>query len=198
MMRLWCALALLAPLCSALAPGLRSAPRAPRAPRRAPPTAELFTELREGFRDVIPTVGAVTVALPLVATALRVTGLAGAAVSPFDISVKKQYPVYQPVLTVNASQWLKLVVALSLDFAGDASLGVPVLGELSDLVWAPVSFLAARALFSNAVAVANFAEEALPFTDVVPTNTLAWVVETFYADSELAARLGLGRRKDEA
>ena len=102
------------------------------------------------------------------------------------------------MLTVNASQWLKLAVALGLDFAGDASLGVPVLGELADVAWAPITFLAARALFSEAVALANFAEEALPFTDVIPTNTLAWVVETFYADSDLAARLGLGRRKDEA
>jgi len=36
---------------------------------------------------------------------------------------------------------------------------------------------------SNAVSTLGFVEEALPFTDVIPTATLAWVLETFFADT---------------
>jgi hypothetical protein len=40
-------------------------------------------------------------------------------------------------------------------------------------------------------------EEALPFTDVVPTATLAWVLETFFADTGLAKILGLNKDKED-
>ena len=44
---------------------------------------------------------------------------------------------------------------------------------------------------SNAVSSIGFVEEALPFTDVLPTATLAWVVENFFSDTGVGKLLGL-------
>lgn len=44
---------------------------------------------------------------------------------------------------------------------------------------------------SNAVSSIGFLEEALPFTDVLPTATFAWLVENFFADTVVGKVLGL-------
>ena len=40
----------------------------------------------------------------------------------------------------------------------------------------------------------GFVEEALPFTDVLPTATLAWVVENFFSETGVAKVLGLAQK----
>jgi len=74
----------------------------------------------------------------------------------------------------------KLLLSLLIDFIGVITFSLPVLGELADLLWAPISaYLVLRLYGSWGVCFLAFFEEALPFTDVIPTATLAWFIEAF-------------------
>lgn len=67
----------------------------------------------------------------------------------------------------------KLILCIAIDVIGSASELVPVLGEVTDVVWAPIAGLALRSLFgSNIVFALEFTEEILPFTDILPLATL--------------------------
>lgn len=82
-----------------------------------------------------------------------------------------------------------LFLCLCLDLAGDSSY---VVGEFGDLVWAPVSALALKAIFgSTPLALLNFIKEALPFSDILPVATLAWLLAIVYPESAAARLLGL-------
>jgi len=98
----------------------------------------------------------------------------------------------QKVESLEPGVWGKLVVCLVIDALGDSSFLIPGLGELSDGVYAPLqAFLLSQLFQSNAISGIGFVEEALPFTDVLPTATLAWVLETFFADTGVGRALGL-------
>lgn len=88
----------------------------------------------------------------------------------------------------------KLGLCILLDLIGSSSELLPIVGEATDIVWAPIAALLLRNLFygSNIVLALEFAEEILPFTDILPLATLCWVVDTFYGDTEAARALGLG------
>jgi len=88
----------------------------------------------------------------------------------------------------------KLLVCLAIDFFGVASEAIPVLGELADVVYAPVAATLLRSIYggSNVLFGLEFAEEILPLTDVIPLATIAWVVETYFANSDLAKILSVG------
>jgi len=72
-----------------------------------------------------------------------------------------------------------LILSIVLDVIGMATYLIPVLGEFSDILWAPISgFLMTRIYkgFSGKVAgVFAFIEEVIPFTDFIPTFTLMWI-----------------------
>lgn len=96
----------------------------------------------------------------------------------------------------------KLVICLAIDLIGTSSEFIPFVGELSDVVWAPVAALLLRRLFgnNNILAVLEFTEELLPFTDLLPLATIGWVVDTYARDTIVAQLLGLGnyrRRRQE-
>lgn len=84
---------------------------------------------------------------------------------------------------------------LIIDSIGTISVAVPLLGEISDVIWAPIAATALRSIYggSNVVFALEFLEEILPFTDVIPLATLCWVIESFYADSDLAKLLRIGQ-----
>ena len=72
----------------------------------------------------------------------------------------------------------KLIVSLAIDAVGASSFVLPVVGELFDIGWAPVSAALVWYLYGDRRFVAlNFLEEALPFTDWIPSATLAWLAE---------------------
>lgn len=99
-----------------------------------------------------------------------------------------------PVTTVAPEQWLKLIPCIIIDLGGDASYFLPFIGDVGDAVWAPTSAVLLRSLFSsNLVAGVDFVKEALPGTDIIPVATIAWFIETFASDSELAKKLGLSK-----
>ncbi|MBI1342076.1 MAG: hypothetical protein GC171_03970 [Terrimonas sp.] len=72
-----------------------------------------------------------------------------------------------------------LIFCLLMDALGYASFAVPGLGEAADLFWAPISallFYRAFGGWSGALGgLFNFAEELLPFTDFIPSFTIAWL-----------------------
>jgi hypothetical protein len=72
-----------------------------------------------------------------------------------------------------------LLICIVMDIIGYASYAIPGLGELSDVVFAPISAIIFYKMFGGWKGafggIFNFAEEILPFTDFIPTFTIMWV-----------------------
>lgn len=74
-------------------------------------------------------------------------------------------------------KYLKLVGCIIIDGIGYLSYLLPVFGEISDVIWAPISAISIFALFpkQKLFAVGGLVEELLPGADIVPTATIAWI-----------------------
>ena len=86
--------------------------------------------------------------------------------------------VLRPVLPT--SIWSKLVLSLTLDLIGSASYLLPIVGEFLDVAWAPTQTIFVMAMYdtiSPNLKFVSFAEEILPFTDIVPAATIGWALE---------------------
>ncbi len=74
-----------------------------------------------------------------------------------------------------------LAVCILMDVIGYASFAIPVLGEVIDLVWAPISALIYMKLFGFKKGflggVFNFVEELMPGMDIIPTFTITWFMQ---------------------
>lgn len=72
----------------------------------------------------------------------------------------------------------RLAFCIFMDLAGMVSYVLPGVGEFFDAIWAPIAAYIFYRTFSGKVAklgsLIEFAEEALPFTDFIPTFTLAY------------------------
>jgi len=72
-----------------------------------------------------------------------------------------------------------LFFCVFMDMIGYATYAIPVLGELGDLVWAPISafiFFKAFGGWKGAFGgMINFVEEILPGLDFIPTFTIVWI-----------------------
>jgi hypothetical protein len=70
----------------------------------------------------------------------------------------------------------KLMIAIGIDLLGYLSYLFPVLGETFDTVIAPISAILVYIFFNKKLKWAGFTffEEILPFTDVIPSATIAW------------------------
>ncbi|KAL7447997.1 hypothetical protein ACHAWC_000262 [Mediolabrus comicus] len=88
----------------------------------------------------------------------------------------------------------KLLLCIVIDILGSANEAVPFVGEVVDVVYAPIAALLLRQLFSgsNIIFLLEFAEEILPFTDILPLATICWVIEAFFGSGSLAKALGIG------
>lgn len=84
------------------------------------------------------------------------------------------------VVQTSESQKTKhLILSLLFDAIGYASYGIPLIAELTDIVWAPIAgFLLAR-MYKGTVGtiggITVFVEELLPGIDFIPTFTLTWI-----------------------
>lgn len=71
-------------------------------------------------------------------------------------------------------------LCILLDIVGLASYFIPVWGEWMDTAWAPLAALLFYLLFGGKTgtigAAITFAEEALPFTDVIPMFTIGYFI----------------------
>lgn len=73
-----------------------------------------------------------------------------------------------------------LLVCIVMDLIGCASYAVPLLGEVSDVIWAPISAIVFYRLFGGPVGMFgglfNFIEELFPGLDFIPTFTISRIV----------------------
>ena len=70
----------------------------------------------------------------------------------------------------------KLALCLMLDAVGYISFTIPLIGEFSDILWAPVAAIISYKKFGakrgKYTALTTFTEELLPITDIIPSFTL--------------------------
>lgn len=72
-----------------------------------------------------------------------------------------------------------LVLGILFDAIGMLSFTVPLIGEFSDVVWAPLAGFLMTWMYKGTIGKVGgtiaFLEEILPFTDFIPTFTLTWI-----------------------
>jgi len=76
-----------------------------------------------------------------------------------------------------------LLACVVMDMLGYATYSIPVIGELADIIWAPISalifFIMFRGWKGAFGGMFNFVEEILPGLDFIPTFTLTWLWQYF-------------------
>lgn len=84
-----------------------------------------------------------------------------------------------------------LVFCILMDLVGYITYSIPILGELGDLLWAPVSALVFFYTFGSWKGVLggmfNFLEELLPGTDFIPSFTLMWFMQRLGAKKQASS-----------
>lgn len=76
---------------------------------------------------------------------------------------------------------VQLIASIFMDAVGMLTYLFPLVGEFGDLLWAPLQALFIVGMVGGegrgglALAGLGFAEEILPFTDFVPSCTIAWI-----------------------
>jgi hypothetical protein len=70
----------------------------------------------------------------------------------------------------------KLILAIGIDLMGYLSYLIPGFAEFADLAIAPISAILVYIFFNKKLKWAGFTffEEILPFTDLIPSATIAW------------------------
>jgi len=70
----------------------------------------------------------------------------------------------------------KLILAIGIDLMGYLSYLIPGFAEFADVAIAPISAILVYIFFNKKLKWAGFTffEEILPFTDVIPSATIAW------------------------
>ena len=90
----------------------------------------------------------------------------------------------------NRSTSVSLLFCLVMDAIGYATYAVPFLGELGDLVWAPLSAFIFYKTFGGTKGalggIFNFIEEILPGLDFIPSFTLMWLVSRKTSNRKIA------------
>ena len=74
----------------------------------------------------------------------------------------------------------KLWTSLLMDALGSSSYILPGIGESFDFIWCPCQTLLIKAMYGTTspnLTYVSFAEEFLPFTDVLPSATIGWLTE---------------------
>ncbi|VEU35669.1 unnamed protein product [Pseudo-nitzschia multistriata] len=78
------------------------------------------------------------------------------------------------------TMWAKLWISLLIDAIGSSSYLLPLAGEGLDLAWAPAQTVLIMAMYESTspnLKYLSFIEEALPFTDIVPSACIGWACE---------------------
>jgi hypothetical protein len=72
-----------------------------------------------------------------------------------------------------------LFLGIVFDAIGMLSFTVPMVGEFSDVIWAPIAAYLMTRMYKGTVGkvggVITFLEEIFPFTDIIPSFTLTWI-----------------------
>jgi len=79
----------------------------------------------------------------------------------------------------NDNKIRNLFFGLIFDEIGMMSFTIPLIGEFSDLIWAPLSGFLMNWMYKGFLGkiggTVSFLEEILSFSDFVPTFTLVWI-----------------------
>lgn len=92
-------------------------------------------------------------------------------------------PVKLTKAVVPGGLWQKLLLSILVDGIGSASYLLPVVGEVTDVAWAPIQTTLVMAMYDDPQRYAtllqyvSLVEELLPFTDIVPTASLGWFLQ---------------------
>jgi hypothetical protein len=85
------------------------------------------------------------------------------------------------------SKLSSLIFSLLFDALGLLSFVLPLIGEFSDIIWAPIASYLMLKMYPNRTgkiaSVFVFLEELLPFVDVLPTFTLMWFYTNYFKKS---------------
>ena len=91
--------------------------------------------------------------------------------------MKKRNQATSPINSAHKNR--DMILGLLFDAMGMASFTIPLVGEFSDVIWAPLAgYLMTWMYKGRAGRVAGvfaFLEEILPFTDIIPSFTLMWM-----------------------
>lgn len=72
-----------------------------------------------------------------------------------------------------------LILGIVFDAIGMLSFSIPMIGEFSDVVWAPMAGFLMTWMYKGVVGkvggIFTFIEEIIPFTDFIPSFTLTWI-----------------------
>ena len=83
------------------------------------------------------------------------------------------------VQSVKDTKTRDLVLSLLFDAIGMLSYLVPVIGALSDIIWAPIAGLILMRMYKGTIGTVGgflvFVEELLPGLDFIPTFTITWI-----------------------
>ena len=81
----------------------------------------------------------------------------------------------------------KLIFGILFDLIGMLSYAVPVLAEITDIIWAPIAAFTLSMMYKGSVGkiggIVAFIEEIVPGLDFIPTFTLTWLYE-YYQDKK--------------
>ena len=76
-----------------------------------------------------------------------------------------------------------LIFCILMDIIGYATFALPGIGELGDIIWAPISAIIFFKTFGGWKGafggVFSFVEEILPGTDFIPTFTIVWLWQRY-------------------
>lgn len=86
------------------------------------------------------------------------------------------------------SKYKKLAFSIIFDAIGYTSFIIPGLGEITDVIWAPISAYLMTKLYKGnkgkIAAAVSFIEEVMPGLDVIPTFTLMWLYTYVFTSSD--------------
>lgn len=81
------------------------------------------------------------------------------------------------------------MICIVMDLLGYATYTLPFMGEIGDVIWAPVSGLIFYKLFGGwkgaMGGVFNFIEELLPGLDFIPSFTIMWIIKSVRKEQPL-------------
>nr|WP_294922928.1 hypothetical protein [uncultured Flavobacterium sp.] len=90
----------------------------------------------------------------------------------------------QEVRVTNEDMVRKLLLGLLFDGIGMISFSIPLLGEFSDVIWAPIAAFLMTRMYKGRVgrvaSILTFVEEIIPFTDIIPSFTITWIYTYFF------------------
>ena len=91
-----------------------------------------------------------------------------------------------------------LFFCLSMDLIGYLTYAIPVLGEVGDILWAPLSAIIFFKTFGGWKGafggLFNFVEEILPGMDFIPTFTITWIWQALRKPQPGTIRLSMPKQ----